>query len=379
MRKHSAFFLVAFILVSGCGSDSDTTHKATLFSASLQQMLDETVTEYHAPGAVLSVRFDDGSIWTGVSGSAEIGGADSRPMQETYRFRIGSVTKTFTGTAALLLVQRGLLSLDDSLEALLPGVIPDGEHITVEMLLNHSSGLYDYTHDDSFQDAYLDDLTRTWTTNELLQYVLAEDPLFPPGQGAKYSNTNYLLLGMLIESVSGSMVKDFIQTEIIEPLGLSDTYFPAATSISGEHTNGYLDFNLNGVFDVSEDVTPQSPSAMWSAGAVVSTPGDLLVWLDELITGTLLSAELQARRFAFEKPIDEHPTGFFGLGVAKMDGGVGHTGAVPGYTTCMFRYKDTDIVAYCNGYYLGATAPNVSSRIYEKAVQMIFPGDEVHI
>ena len=379
MRKQFTLFLLVLLLVSGCGNGSDTTDKANLFSQSLQQMLDETVAENNAPGAVLTVRFDDGSVWTGVSGVAEIGEAESRPMRETYRFRIGSVTKTFTGTAVLLLVQRGLLSLDDSLEARLPGVVPDGEHITVEMLLNHSSGLYDYTHDESFQDAYVEDLTRTWTTGELLQYVLAEDPLFLPGEGAEYSNTNYLLLGMLIETVSGDPVADFIRTEIIEPLGLANTYFPTQISISGEYTNGYLDLNVDGVFDASEDVTPQSPSAMWAAGAVISTPGDLLAWLDELNAGTLLDADLQARRLAFENPVDGHPNDYFGLGIAKLDGGVGHTGAVPGYTTCMFRYKDTDFVAYCNGYFLDGTTPNVSNRIYEQAVQILFPGDEVHI
>ncbi len=360
--------LSIYLLLLGCSAD-----KACRYGSALRQALNDVLLQYNGPGAVLAVRFDDGSVWSGAAGTACIGTVPAAPLTTSHRFRIGSVTKTFTGTAVLLLAEQGVLDLADTVDAWLPGIVPDGDALTVRMLLTHSSGLFDYTWDDDFLDRYTDNLTKAWTSDELIRIAASYDPIAEPGGEGIYSNTNYVLLGRIIEAAAGQPVEDFIYGSILEPLGLAETGFPVTSEFSGKHAHGYLDLNGDGLFTADEDVTAQHPSALWAAGAMLSTPADILRWIDELTDSTLLGDDLQAERLAFDVPILGDPSGFFGLGVASLDGATGHTGALPGYQTMLFRFRDTDFAVYCTGYLTAEDSVNIAFEIYRAALQTVFP------
>lgn len=331
------------ILTSCClffASCDDSTTDASHYGKRLNTALASAVTDNNGPGGVLLVKFTDNSIWRGAYGNALLNETSPRAMNTTDRFRIGSVTKTFIGTAILLLVKDGTIALEDTIETLLPGAYSHGNEVTVRQLLNHSSAIPDYTATETFADIYIDDREHVWTHEELIALIDNDDLLDIPGVAGYYSNTNFLLLGMVIEKFSGMSLDEYLLQNIFTPLGLEDTSFPTQTSIIGSHTDGYFDFNGDGIFEPDEQATDQSPSAIWAAGAIISTPQDLLTWLDELMTGTLLTAELQNIRMDMTIPAYGAPAGVnYGLAMADLMGPVGHTGAVMGYTTNMFRYQ----------------------------------------
>jgi D-alanyl-D-alanine carboxypeptidase len=359
--------LAFVILCTACTPD-----KAAHHSPALQQILEDTLAAYNGPGAVMAVRFDDGTTWVGAAGTAQIG--TSQPLTPAHRFRIGSVTKTFTAGAVLQLAGNGTLSLDDTVDDWLPGMLPRGDTITIRMLLNHSAGLFDYSWDEWFLDCYTDNLTQTWAPESLIGIATAYDPVAEPGATGIYSNTHYVVLGSIIEAASGLTVEKFITDAILAPLGLVHTSFPTTADISDPFARGYLDLNGDGLFSADEDVTDQHPGAFWTAGAILSTPEDLLLWLDELFSGTLLDDSLQAERLTFDVPMSGGgPDDFFGLGIATMGGSVGHTGALPGYQTMLFRYRNTDFAVYCNGYLTANDSVNIAAEIYQAARQVLFP------
>jgi D-alanyl-D-alanine carboxypeptidase len=378
--------LVCCCILCGCEASISGTTDAQRFESRLEQGLASTVTSTNGPGGVLVVRFADGSLLKTAYGNATLAGtkkmslgADwetdsvlSVPMNPTDRFRIGSVTKTFVGTANLILVGEGSLSLDDTLETVLPGVYSKGNQVTVRQLLNHSSAIPDYTATDEFADVYIDDLEHVWTKAELIDLVDDAELLDVPGRKGYYSNTNYLFLGMIIERLSsGRTLEEFLAERIFEPLGLANTSFPTANTIQGAHAAGYFDYNENGRFEPDEKATNQSPTAIWAAGMIVSTPEDLLVWLDELMTGTLLTPHLQAERMKMNIPMVGAPDGvYLGLGIADLMGPIGHTGAVAGYTTNIFRYKGVDFVTYSNGYHTTGTT-NIANEIFDMAKAIV--------
>ena len=190
--------------------------------AGLQRRLDEVVAA-GAVGALAEVR-DEHGVWRGTSGVAELGTTRAVPVHG--QFRAGSITKTFVATVALQLVGEGRLRLDDPVEAWLPGVVPDGHRITVRHLLNHTSGLYDFVRTLPMPPGqeFLDNRWRTWTAAELVQRAVANPPTFEqPGSAFAYSSTGYLLLGQIIEEVTGRPYSREIQRRVIQPLRLHGT------------------------------------------------------------------------------------------------------------------------------------------------------------
>ena len=379
MSRHFQIVLLlccTFFLASCDDSTTDASH----YSKRLHTALASAVTDNNGPGGVLLVRFTDNSIWRGAYGNAYLDETAPGAMNTTDRFRIGSVTKTFIGTAILLLVKDGLINLDDTVERLLPGAYSHGNEVTVRQLLNHSSAIPNYTNTDAFEDIYysnnLADREHVWTHEELITLIDNEDLLDVPGREGYYSNTNFILLGMIIEKFTGTTIDQYLYQNIFAPLELKDTYFPTQTAIVGTHTDGYFDFNENGKFEADEMTTDQSPTAIWAAGAIISTPDDLLTWLDELMTGTLLTPELQNIRMQMTIPYHDAPAGVdLGLAVANILGPVGHTGAVIGYTTYMFRYQDVDFVTYANGFHTTNSSDDIAKVIFENAKDAVFGDD----
>ncbi len=271
-------------------------------------------------------------------GSLETGQAP--PMDGEVR--IGSNTKTFVSVVVMQLVQEGKVGLDEPIETYLPGLIKgegvDGSKITVRQLLQHTSGLPDFDETlvgttDVFQYRH-----HYVTPRDVLDSALGKPAQFEPGAQWKYTNTNYLVLGMLVERVSQRPVGEQIDERIVKKLGLSHTYFPAPgdRSIKGTHPQGY---HLNGEGKLA-DITEMDPAWAWAAGAMVSTPSELNTFFQAVFDGRLLSQSSidEMKNGAVDASSYLGPGTVYGLGLIGTPlscGGTswGHGGTIHGYQT----------------------------------------------
>lgn len=301
-------------------------------SGSPQTSVDELVAA-GAPGAVLLVR--DGAKSTVFSaGVADL--ATSRPIRARDRYRIASLTKTFTATVVLQLVAEGRLRMSDSIERWLPGLVPNGRNITIRHLLGHTSGLFDFEQDPRLVEPYLDgDLGHYWSAKERLALATSHEPLYPPGQTttSTYSNTNYTVLGLIVEAATHRAIGSQLGRRIFEPLGLSATSYPVRrTTIDGSHAHGYFLLGRPPLADVTEF----SPSIAGAGGAIVSTVEDVAAFYRALLSGRLLEpAQLKAMKTTL--PVNGDLGQQYGLGIERVDTACGpawgHSGGFPGYLT----------------------------------------------
>lgn len=297
------------------------------------------------PGIAVAVRDGDRRVRFAAGVANRRTGA---PMRATDRLRIGSVTKTYTATAVLQLVGAGRLGLDDTVERWLPGVVPGGERISVRMLLDQRSGLADYTVNPKILEYVATDRV---DPVELLPLGLREPPLFAPGKGWAYSNTNYLLLGLIAEAAGGEPLERQMQERIFAPLGLRRTTLAVSAPIAGRHARGYEQVGKRLV-----DRTAISPKWAWSAGSIVSTVDEVARFQRALLTGRLLPpAQLAEMRRTVPMGV---PGEAYGLGLwrtrsfsltvgpkqrrYRLPCGVawGHNGNIPGYAAEAFSTAD---------------------------------------
>ncbi|ONK13033.1 D-alanyl-D-alanine carboxypeptidase precursor [Streptomyces sp. MP131-18] len=322
------------VLVAATAALAVVAGAATAFAsrgeAGVQERLDDVVAA-GAVGALVEVR-DERGVWRGTSGVAELDTAREVPARG--QFRVGSISKTFVATVALQLVGEGRLRLDDSVEAWLPGVVPDGHRITVRQLLNHTSGLYDYkpTLPMPPEPEFLDHRWRTWTAAELVQRAVANPPSFePPGSDYAYSNTGYLLLGQIIEEVTGRSYGEEIERRVIRPLRLRDTSLPGASPLMpGPHARGYVPIRQDGE-ERLVDYTEMNPSVLGAGGEMISTASDLNRFMAALLGGRLLPGQLLDEMMT--PGVEDRE---YGLGLAWQD------------TSCGVRVygNDGDALAY---------------------------------
>lgn len=293
-----------------------------------------------APG-VTAVIQGPGGVERYSVGSANI--RTGRPISPRDSARVGSVTKTFTATVVLRLAAKRKLGLGDSVQRWLPGLVPNGERITIRELLNHTSGIADYCSvppDSTLCDPRGREMGRRWTPRQLVGIGAGAPPTFPPGRGWSYSNTGYVLLGMIIERVTGHTLAEQYKRQILRPLGLRHTKFPITTAMPRPYSHGY-DVLSGGSWP--PDVTATSPTIAWSSGAIVSTPGDLEIFMRALLRGRLVSRSLlrEMKRptpGSLEGLGGGQDAGTYGLGLQHFNwssacGVWGHTGAFPGYNT----------------------------------------------
>jgi D-alanyl-D-alanine carboxypeptidase len=254
--------------------------------------------------------------------------ATQRPMRAGDRFRIGSLTKTFTATVVLQLAGERKLSLDDTVERWLPGLVPGGEQITVRHLLNHTSGLFNYTGDERVLEGMLSDRRRAWSPRELVAIATAHTPAFAPGTRWAYSNTGYIVLGLMAEAADGRSLAAQLRARIFAPLKLRHTSFDSGPQIAGRYAHGYFGFPR------AHDVSVLNPTGAWAAGAMVSTAADVGRFYRALLRGRLLRPE-EMRAMTTTVPIV--PGAGFGLGIARTRTACGtawmHNGDIPGYLT----------------------------------------------
>ncbi|KJB88149.1 D-alanyl-D-alanine carboxypeptidase [Paenibacillus sp. E194] len=301
--------------------------------ASVKQAMRDTL-QLGYPG-ILAKTSENGRTWSYAAGIADL--RTKKPMKTDFRFRIGSVTKTFTATVLLQLAGEKRLHLDDCIEKWLPGVIQgngyDGNQITIRQILNHTSGIAEYARSKEFD---LMDTKKSYAAEELVKMGISMPPDFAPGKGWSYSNTGYVLLGILIEKVTGNSYAEEIENRIIEPLELSDTFLPGnSTVIPGtKHPRGYI--QLDGASEL-KDVTFYNPSMGQSAGEMISTADDLNKFFSYLLSGKLLK-EQQLKQMLTTVPTGIEGIDGYGLGIyeTKLANGIsiwGHTGGIPGFDT----------------------------------------------
>jgi D-alanyl-D-alanine carboxypeptidase len=231
----------------------------------------------------------------------------------------------------LRLVDQRRMTLADKLESFVPG-IPNGKQITVQQLLAMTSGIYDYVNDPA--------LTIKETANPLLPFSLADvvkiinehEPVFAPGADAMYDNSNYYLLGAIIEKVTGNPLTRVVKSQVLDPLGLNHTSYPTTAAIPAPFSRGYFyEPNLG-----HRDVTASNPAFAGGAGAMISTLGDLKVWAKALATGALLKPATQALRLKSHILVQTPKiTLTYGLGITDVNGFLGHDGAIVGYGSVM--------------------------------------------
>ncbi|WP_413776776.1 serine hydrolase domain-containing protein [Bacillus sp. ZJS3] len=273
--------------------------------------------------------------WGYAAGVADL--RTKKPMKTDFRFRIGSVTKTFTATVILQLAGENQLNLDDSIEKWLPGVIQgigyDAKQITIRQMLNHTSGIAEYS---KSKEADFTNPKRVYTAEELVKIGLSAPPDFAPGKGWSYSNTGYVLLGMLIEKVTRNSYAEEVENRIIEPLELSNTFLPGNSSIipGNKHARGYVQQEEGSEL---KDVTHFNPSIASSAGDMISTADDLNKFFSYLLGGKLLK-EQQLKQMLTTVSTGKGGINGYGLGIyeIKLPNGIsiwGHTGGIPGFDT----------------------------------------------
>lgn len=248
------------------------------------------------PGATATAR-DAHGTWSTAAGTGDT--RTGEPRSTADRYRVASITKTFVATVLLQLEAEGRLSLDDTVERWLPGVVRghghDGRQVTVRQLLNHTSGIHDYLADPDFARAYFTPegffahRYRTLAPRELLDYALRHEPDFAPGTSWRYSNTNYVLAGMVIEKVTGRPYATAVDRRIIAPLRLRATSVPGTrTTLPEPSGRAYSTFKIPG--RTVYDVTDLNPSMASSAGEMISDSADLTRFYGALLGGGLLPA-----------------------------------------------------------------------------------------
>lgn len=341
---------------SASGAPSAGEAAVQFDAEALTTLFEDQADEMMLPGAVVIVRTPDGDIEVPY-GVTEWGG--STPVTIDDHVRIGSNTKTWTGTVILQLVEDGKIALDDPVSTYRPDV-PNGENITIEQLLTMRSGLFNYTTTLELNTALDETPDRVWDPEELVAMGLAGEPYFAPGEGYAYSNTNTILLGLIAAQLEGKALPEIYQERLFEPLGLAETSFPelADASLPEPFAQGYMFSNNVDTMEGSElsaedlaaaragellptDHTTDNPSWAWSAGSGISTAPEIATWVEALGGGGLLSEEMQQQRIESVQPTEDESA--YGWGMAGMGSFYGHIGELPGYNSFMGHDPETGV------------------------------------
>ncbi len=351
LAASAAFVVVA--AVAGCtsqpaaetaspsGSPSVEGALPAALQAELQAAVDETVMQYDVPGAVAGVWIPGEGSWTTAVGLADI--ENGTPTTTDMSWPLRSVTKSYTVTLLLQLVDEGKLSLDDPISEYVDGVT-NGDQITLRQLAGMSSGNADYINDD-FIEVFSADPTRIFTLDELNSFVLGKPAQFEPGAEHVYTNANTNLLGAVVEKVTGQPFAEVLNERILAPLGLTDTkYILDVTTWTQPHTLGY------GPNADPREPMDQNFSIFGPAGSMVSTLDDSHLWAQALASGELLQTSTQAEREQ-GAPLDSGPPyDQYALGIGETNGWWGHNGEGLGYTAAVFSNPQTgaSIVVFTN-------------------------------
>jgi len=306
----------------------------------LRSILEKTVEKGPVAGLSVAVMLPDGTIWTGTAGQAEY--TPDRQLTKDTGFAIASVTKTFVAALILQLVDEGKLTLDEPYGTWLPEG-PRARTVTIRQLLSHQSGIHDFFDSQRYRDAiYEGDRDHVWTYDEIMGLV--KDGYCRPGACHRYSNTNYVLLGRIAETVEDKPLNRLLRQRFFRPLGMEHTLLQPDDPTPSDVAHGH--WWVGGRFvDHTRDseVIPfmAAASVAGAAGAIVSTPHDLVIWADALYGGDLLSHDSLRAMLTFLPPES------YGLGVRRASfaghTAVGHRGSLRGFESSMWHFPNDDV------------------------------------
>lgn len=330
MRKTSVIVLLSILLLIAPNSQAqqDPTHRQ------LQTLLDSMVIEAGHPGMVMWIDAPE-LHFAGASGYADK--ENGVLMKTDDAFRIASLTKLFTATVVLQLAEENLLDLDDTLD--MWGFDFDTD-ITVRHLLNHTSGITNYTDSDILATLEFNDVYREWFPENILALIEDEPTQFAPGDDWRYSNTNYIMLGMIIEMASGAPLATNFRDRIIDPLSLTSTYLAEMEPPTSELVRGKSFF-----FEADH----YHASMVWAAGGLVSNAPDLITFARALFNGELFDEEATlAQMLTFEMTPQEPQYDGYGLGVEMANTPIGrywgHDGGIAGFAANLMYFEEHDMV-----------------------------------
>jgi len=326
-------FSPVFIFCISCVSDKNTS-----LEEKLQDVLDKGIHRYNGRGVSAAIIFSEEKKWTGTSGISH----DTVTIKPDMLFAIGSITKNFLAALTLKFVEEGKLSLDDPLSKWLPEYPHVNNAITVRQLLNHTSGIYMFWSNQKIWDDLKKDRTKIWTPEEVLTYI--EEPYFEPGEGYRYSNTNYLLMGMIIKKATGSSLSIEFRERFWRPLGIQNAHLSIEEEIPENQVHVFGDnFNNDGSYlDLTFLPRNSHESITYGSSGLFMTAEDLAYWCHSLFEGKVLNQQSMAAMLDFKMS-----NGSYGLGVGpfgKRTGSgekvIGHSGANIGTSACMLYLPD---------------------------------------
>jgi D-alanyl-D-alanine carboxypeptidase len=336
--------------------------------AALHQIVEQRLTEAGSPGAVVGVWIPGRGTWVHAQGTGDL--ATGAPIRVADRFRIGSITKTFAATVLLQLVDEGRLQLDDRLEQYVPGV-PNGDRITIRQVLGMTAGIFSYTSDATFEAEYDADPLMPFSLQDLLAILRRHPPDFAPGEGVHYSDTNYYLLGLIIEQVTGQRVGQAIEQRILQPLRLTSTSYPTTPDMPEPYAHGY-NAESSGAL---RDVTRSNPGVAGAAGAMLSTLDDLRLWTEALAQGALLSPTMQRERLQWSAfPGGEAVNSRYGLGIAAFVSFIGHSGGIAGYESMAFHLPEANATLVVLANKSGLFGGGAAQPMFLEIANLLFPG-----
>jgi D-alanyl-D-alanine carboxypeptidase len=346
MRAVRRMSAVVAALVMSMSAGIPSVHADLDVAARLDAAIETRIAAMGIPGAIVSLQIPGRISYEKAFGVGDT--ATGVPMLVDDHTRIGSVTKTFTGTAILQLVDQGKIRLTDPISRYVDGV-PSGDVITLDLLGRMRSGLPDYTEVDTFLPRVYSELPTgpdafATTPQELVDAAFAQPMEFPPGTQYKYSNTNTVLLGMVITKVTGLSVGDYFQQNIFDPLGLANTSYPPNGLLPAPYVHGYNQSPEGQIFDAAL----WNPSWGDAAGRIVSNIADMTTWAAALGKGTLLRPDTQAQRVS--KGSFVAPGVDYDFAIFDVQGWVGHNGDIPGYATVLvyLPQQDATLVVFAN-------------------------------
>jgi D-alanyl-D-alanine carboxypeptidase len=321
------------LLISSVSSGVADTQEQPPTRKDVQTALEEAVAA-GVPGIALAIRTPEGGEFL-AAGDASL--KQQRPLRPEDHFRIASVTKAFTAAVVMDLIEEGKLSLDDTVERWEPGLLDKGNSITVRNLLGHTSGLPEYTKNEEFLEAFTSG--KDLSPREVVSFVSSEALAFEPGTRYEYSDTDNIVLGLIIEAATGRSYEVELRSRILEPLGLQATILPHSPQMPDPHAQGYqYDPEGDGTGKPDDVTTALDPDAAWASGALISTPGDVSRFFSALL-GRELVGEEALEQMKETVAGEGSPPGpglkHAGLGIFSYTlpcGEVwGHTGQFPGY------------------------------------------------
>jgi len=368
----SIYLILALFLLNACrkGEDINPTFYDCNFNfadssslnpnSSKYQSLLNDMTSSGVVGVTMSVYHTQTGMWVGASGKADL--HNNVDMQPCNISRVGSTVKMFTATTVLKLAEEGKLNLDDKISSYLQGdvinKIENADKATIRQLLQHSSGIYNYIQNLKFQTASLNDFIREWKPNDLLHYAYNQKAYFQPGEDVRYSNTGYIMLGMLIEKIEGKPFYKVFEDKIFNPLGLTITKFAAEDHIPYGTVRGYIDMYSN--LQVIESTYFSGWDYYTADGGLISNPYDMNVFFRALMNGQIINSNSLNEMLTWNNPKEPDPDFFpisYGLGIFKIETDQGiaymHSGDAVGYYANMLYFPDdnTTIIYAVNSNY----------------------------